>query len=140
MRGWTLTAVAVLALARVAFAADPPAGFVRIDGMRGESRSKPGWIEALTLTINCGHLESGQTAHAGATRTLRLIFTHRVDRTSALLLKAGATSQQIPKAYVEQSGARYELTEVQVSRVAKIRAGEGPAEAVTLNFARCTRQ
>jgi len=46
----------------------------------------------------------------------------------------------IPKAYVEQPGAKYELTEVQVTRVAKLRAGETPAEAVTLNFARCTRR
>lgn len=140
MKLWTLAAVLVLTLGAVSFAADEPAGFVRIDGMRGESAAKPGWIEALSLTVTCGDLKAGQTAHGGVNRALRVNFVHRVDRTSPLLLAAGATSQVIPKVYVEQPGAKYELTEVQVTRVAKLRAGETPAEAVTLNSARCTRR
>ena len=140
MKTWTLTGVFVLALCTVALADDSPVGFVRIDGIRGESRTKPGWIDALTLNMNCGTLVSGQTAHGGASRTLTLKFIHRIDRASKPLMQAAATGLPFAKAYVEQNGARYELTQVLVTRVAKTNlVGDAPAEHVTLVFSLCAR-
>jgi type VI protein secretion system component Hcp len=140
MRSWMLTGVLVLALCAPALADDGPVGFVRIDGVRGESRAKPGWIDALSINMNCGQLVSGQTAHGGATRTLTLKFVHRIDRASQPLLQAATTGLPFAKAYVEQQGARYELTQVLVTRVVKTNlVGDTPAEHVTLVFSQCAR-
>jgi type VI secretion system secreted protein Hcp len=126
-----------------------PAGLIRFDGVRGESQSRPGWIEAFSLTVTCGDaqtVQAGQEARtgdaaAGRQRPNTLTFTHRVDRASPTLFDAAATGKRLRTVEVDQLGTKWKIEDVQVTRVIEEARGTSRAtETITLSFGKCTRQ
>ena len=105
-----------------------PETFVKLEGVSGESATRPGWLEALSATrFDCrGH---------------SFAFVHRVDRASPALAQALASGKRFPTGEVDTAGARFELRDVLVSSITTAsRAGDAmPAQTITLNFASCAR-
>ena len=177
LRLCALTLALVLTLATAAVAADPnprmargevstvgraapdraPAGIIVIGGMPGESRVKPGGIDAQTIS----HIECSAPAPAGAQQSTHAVtsprdaasglptgkrmhkpitITKTMDKSSPMLAKAAAAGTPIPKATIEQGGATYELEGVLIGMLKPSGGGDRPMETLTLNFAKCTRK
>lgn len=126
-----------------------PGGLIRFEGMRGESRSKPGWIDASSLTVTCGDVQTAQAAAQGRTGDAAtgtqsphtLTFTHRMDGAAPILFDAATSGKRIRSADVDQRGVRLRLEDVQITRVIEDARGTNRAtQTVTLTFAKCSRQ
>jgi type VI protein secretion system component Hcp len=123
-----------------------PAGLIRFDGIRGESQSRPGWIEASSLTVTCGDAQTVQAGQDGRTADAAqsprtLTFTHRVDGAAPALFDAAASGKRFRTTEVDQRGTKLKLEEVQITRVIEDARGTNRAtQTVTLIFGKCTRQ
>lgn len=132
-----------------------PAAIIIIGGIPGESRVRPGAIDASAVSaIDCSAsapaaqgtqgvisprdptsgLPTGKRQHRP------LIITKPVDKASPLLAKAAASGTPIPNVRVEQGGVTYDLEQVLIGMVKPGTAGDRPTESLSLNFARCTRR
>jgi type VI protein secretion system component Hcp len=160
----SVTFACILTLATAAVAADTqrvapsasPAGIIIIGGIQGESRTKPGGIDAKSISA----IECSAPAPAGAQPSTHAVtsprdaatgmatgkrmhkpitITKELDKSSPLLAKAVAAGTPIPKAVIEQGGATYELEGVLIGLL-KTGGGNRPMETFTLNFAKCTRR
>ena len=149
--------VAVLAAASYAAAqtAQPQSqpmqtvALIRFDGVRGESQSKPGWIDASSLTVTCGDSQTVQAggegrpgvAAAGTESPRTLTFTHRMDGAAPALFDAATSGKRIRTAEVDQRGAKLKLEDVQITRVIEDARGTNRAtQTITLIFGKCSRQ
>ena len=133
MRAARLAVALVLAAAGAASGAGmqtpPPnfvAGQVRLDGVQGTSRAKPGWIDVGSVSVACD-----------ASR--RAFFTYRLDQIAPAVRKALAPGARFAKGEVDLSVARHELTDVSVTSVqpAPPALDGAPGETVALSFAAC---
>jgi type VI protein secretion system component Hcp len=124
-----------------------PAGYLRIDGVLGESQFKPGWIEAISLAMTCDGSQSGEAgqdsrtgAGAGARGQYQdLIFSHRVDRASPVLFDALAKGKRFRAVEVDQLGTALKIEDVMVTRVTHTDRGtDRQVETVTLSYVKCT--
>ena len=125
--------------------------FAKVSGIKGESADARHKDEIEVLSWSWGVSQSGSAAHgggggAGKATFADLVFTHRIDKASPLLLKACATGQHIPDATITQRKAGggqqdylvIKLTDVVVTSVANGGSVEGDPthEAVALVFAK----
>jgi type VI protein secretion system component Hcp len=126
-----------------------PLALIRIDGVRGESQSRPGWIDALSLTVTCGGAQTAQAGKesqaggvaGGSQRPQVLTFTHRVDSASPALFDAAASGKRFRTAEVEQLTTKWKLEYVEVTRVTKEVLGTNRAtETITLSFGQCSQR
>ena len=119
---------------------------IRFDGVRGESHSKPGWIDASSLTVTCGDAQTGGEGRTGvaaaATESPRtLTFTHRMDGAAPALFDAATSGKRFRTAEIDQRGVKLRIEDAQITRVIEDARGTNRAtQTVTLTFAKCTRQ
>jgi type VI protein secretion system component Hcp len=119
------------------------AALIRFDGVRGESQSKPGWIDASSLTLTCGDAQTVQAgdAVAGTQSPRTLTFTHRMDAAAPALFDAATSGKRFRTAEVDQRGTRLRIEDLQITRVIEDARGTNRAtQTVTLTFGRCTGQ
>ncbi len=125
--------------------------FAKIGTIKGESKDAkhPGEIDVLSWTW--GVSQSGSMAHgggggAGKASFQDLIFTHRIDKATPLMLKACATGEHIPEATIavrkagkgQQDFLVVKLSDVLITSVAMSVAVDDPttAESVSLQAAK----
>jgi hypothetical protein len=139
-----------------------PAAIIVIDGIHGESKSKPGAIDASAVSpIDCIPGPLGATPKPGATASQAatsprdpasgvptgkrqhkpITITKTVDKASPALMKAATAGTPIPKATIVTGGVTYELEGILIGMNQPGGAGGAkPTETLTLNFAKCTRR
>jgi type VI protein secretion system component Hcp len=126
-----------------------PAALIRFDGVRGESQSKPGWIDAFSLTVTCGDAQTVQAgqegrtgdAAAGTQSPRTLTFTHRMEGAAPALFDAATSGKRFRTAEVDQRGTKLRIEDVQITRVIEDARGTNRAtQTVTLIFGKCSRQ
>ena len=119
------------------------AALIRFDGVRGESQSKPGWIDASSLTVTCGDVQTAQpgVAAAGTESPRTLTFTHRMDGAAPVLFDAATSGKRIRTAEIDQRGTKLRIEDVQITRVIEDARGTNRAtQTITLTFGKCSRQ
>ena len=143
--------VALAAITTPAFGAVD--AYLQIEGVKGESLTKPGAIEVTSFQWGVGRGISSPTGgasdrKAGAPGVRSITITKAVDKASPLFTKCMAAGCHYQKAllYVRKAGERpqdylqYTLTDVTISSYHVNSGGDRPSESLTLNFAKIEMQ
>jgi type VI secretion system secreted protein Hcp len=152
---WSFGVIAGVGLS-LAFAGSARAGadtYLHIDGVQGESSTKPGWIEIESVQwgVNRGvTAPTGRTSdrQASSPSLRELVIRKPVDASSPILRRCQATACHYPKVEIvmrkaggtQQEYMHYTLTDVLISRYQMSSGGDRPSESVTLNFAQLETQ
>ena len=121
--------------------------FAKVGDIKGESKDAKhkdevevlSWSWGVTQTPSFGY---GGGGGAGKADFQPLVFTHRIDKASPLLMKACATGQHLPAATISMRGAGQgqqeflviKLTDVLVTGVSLAGSEEATSEVVELRF------
>jgi type VI secretion system secreted protein Hcp len=126
--------------------------FLKIDGIKGESKDAKHRNEIELLSWSWGESNAGTTfplggsgGGSGKVSVQDINFHHKIDKATPLLLKQAAGGTHIKKVelYVRQSAGKktqpdyltYTLTDCLVSSISHGGSGESlPTESISLNF------
>lgn len=109
------------------------AGYIKFDGVDGESTDKDHkqWIDVSSVSVPPAQTREAGSGLATGRRTYEPIrFTKRVDKASPVLAKRLADKSVIPTATVSIDGRDCVLTNARISEITK----QGEAEVVTITY------
>jgi len=129
-------AVALLLASLPLFAAYD--AFLKIDTIPGESTAPghQGWLDIESFSWGATSTAAARTAGSKCSFH-SLNFTKKLDKASPMMAQAAMTGMLLPAVTVEVNGERHMLQNVQIRSVQNVNGATGPAQLVTLNFARC---
>jgi type VI protein secretion system component Hcp len=111
--------------------------FLKIDTIPGESTAPghQGWMDIDSFSWGA----TPAAAHTAASKCSlhSLNFTKKLDKASPMMAQAAMTGMLLPAVTVEVNGERHMLQNVQIRSVQNVNGATGPAQLVSLNFARC---
>jgi type VI secretion system secreted protein Hcp len=119
--------------------------YLQIDGVKGESQTRPGWIEVSSFHWGVGRGISSPTGgssdrESSAPSVSEIVITKVIDKASPMLRQAnmagrhlGTVTLMMRKAGGEQM-LRYVLSDVMISSYSLGSGGDRPTESLTLSF------
>jgi type VI secretion system secreted protein Hcp len=122
--------------------------YLQIDGINGESTTKPGWIEVSSFQWGASRGLSSPTGgsadrESSAPSVSEITITKTVDKASPLLAMSATSGKHYGSVMlqVRKAGGQpinYVLSDVTISKYGHSGGGDRPQESLSLNFTKIT--